>query len=997
MSDNHDWQSDLDDDKLNSDALDDDTTKDKLVEVDYDDDSSTEELIDIGDLPNDEGDNVDYEDDTIRDELVDHSDLSNNDVDYEDDTVSEGLIDDADAPDEPERTFEDLTLAELVGQFVKSPRRTSRALLTVTGASRTSESTSSPAIPAPIATARSTPLSDGDVTAIPNTMGERVNRLISTKLTTQQVQLLLYLLALVCGLIGSSLLLGSPDVRRSEDNALVIGAPYLWMAVFIWLGAELYGSWNSIVAWWNRSDRLMQIRWVSRILPIFVWLTALLLYVDAMTAPAELTLGLVQIANGRLFLGVLLWVLIDFLVMVIRYIAKNNPEGYAGWVHIEPTKPQPQTDAVMVSLRSVWLGRTLLLIGATISSVLVWLGTPDNQIPPPIIILWVVSTILWALFFAPLRWSLFDWATGKVDAVRRINWGDYSWAVAAFILIMILGMGFRFAQLDTLPGEMTSDHVEKILDSNRVYNGEYNIFFANNGGREPIQMYLMSLFTNIPGLDFNHFTLKLLAALQSLVTLPLLVWLGVEVMGERNRKFGVLVGLLLAGMVAVSYWHVAITRQALRIVMTPIFTSLLMIFLARAMRHNRRSDYIKAALVLGFGLYAYQAVRMLPVVIVAGIAIAVMVRSISWRERLMFGVNLAVLVFISFMVFLPMLHYSVEDPDHFWRRTAGRLLGDDVITEKLADGTIVERKASSEEQIAAFNANVPILMTNVRNALLMYNWKGDVGWISGVPNEPAMDIYAGTFLILGLAGWMAMMIRSRDPVIWLMPVMIFIMLLPSALSIAYPLENPSHTRTSGSIPPVYLIVAFSMALIAFRFVENLPKRYGVTIAVIFCGGMILLANQRNATLYFDRYPPIYIESSYPYSEAGSVLRGFAESDGSYGNAFMIAYPHWWGHRAIGIAAGKPFWPNGIVSINDVPSFLNVAQLRDDEFELDWDKDLLFLYSADDEATSFQLKEWFPDGREQEIQSYHPDDKYRLYRVPFLGEEGFYQFMAEYGR
>jgi len=158
--------------------------------------------------------------------------------------------------------------------------------------------------------------------------------------------------------------------------------------------------------------------------------------------------------------------------------------------------------------------------------------------------------------------------------------------------------------------------------------------------------------------------------------------------------------------------------------------------------------------------------------------------------------------------------------------------------------------------------------------------------------------------------------------------------------------------------------------------------------------MVLLANQRNTSLYFDRYPPIYIESSYPYSEAGGILHGFAESDGAYGNAFMIAYPHWWGNRAIGIAAGVPFWPNGIVSLNDLPNFMNIASLRSDKFKYHTGKDLLFFYSPDDEATSFQLKEWFPDGREQEIQSYQPDDKYMLYRVPFLGDEGFQQFLID---
>ena len=419
-----------------------------------------------------------------------------------------------------------------------------------------------------------------------------------------------------------------------------------------------------------------------------------------------------------------------------------------------------QESVVYYAWQPMLLTRGTLFIGASICSVLVWLGTPNNQIPPPIIFLWLLSAVLWALVFAPRNWSLFDWATGKVDTFRRIDWRANAWAVVAFVFIMILGVGFRLTQLDSLPSEMTSDHVEKILDSNRVFNGEYNIFFANNGGREPIQMYLMSLFTNLPGLDFNHFTLKLLAAIQSLITLPVLVWMGVEVMGERNRRFGLLVGLIIAGLVAVSYWHVAITRQALRIVMTPLFTALLLIYLSRAMRHNRRSDYIKVALVLGFGLYAYQAVRMLPVVVVVGVVIAIIIRSISWRERLMYGVNLAVLVFISFMVFLPMFHYSLEDPDHFWRRTAGRILGDDLITEQLDDGTMIERQSTPEERIEAFNANVPILMTNVRNALLMFNWKGDVGWISGVPNEPAMDQYTGTFLILGLAAWIVFDVKD---------------------------------------------------------------------------------------------------------------------------------------------------------------------------------------------------------------------------------------------
>ncbi len=915
-------------------------------------------------------------------ETIDTSNANTNEIEEESDNT-----------EQENRTFEDLTLAELTSQLLRSPQKTWRAITNVTNAPRESEYTTSVPIPIPdTPTRKPDVVSTVDLNTLPEP--EKLEEVLSFRPTRKQIQLGLYILAVIFGILGSRLLLGAENVRRTESNALFVGAPYLWIAFFIWLGAELYGHWESLVNWWNRSDRLTQVRWVLRSIPVFIWLTAVLRITDSMTAPAEFALGLVQVALGRILLGVILWLLIELLVFVIRLIAKQNPDAVSNWTTPDHLPvPEDNTYTLLLDLRQITFTRLLLFTLATACSIVVWIGTPNNTIAPPIIALWFLSAALWGFAFAPLQSSIFDWATEKLDMLRRFSWHDNIGYILVFIAIMILGFGFRFAQLDSLPQEMTSDHVEKILDSYRVYNGEFNIFFANNGGREPIQMYLMALFTNIPGLDFNHFTLKLLAAIQSLITLPILVWLGLELMGKERRQFGIVVGLTLAGLVAVSYWHVAISRQALRIVMTPIFTSLLLIYLARAMRYNRRSDFIKVALILGFGLYAYQAVRMLPVVVVVGVVIAVMIRNISWRERLVYGVNLTVLVFISFMVFLPMLHYSSEDPDHFWRRTAGRILGDDIITEQRPDGTIVERRASPEEQAAAFNGNVPILMTNVRNAILMFNWKGDVGWISGVPNEPAMDTYTGTFLILGLAGWMVFMVRSRDPVIWLIPVMIFIMLLPSALSIAYPLENPSHTRTSGAIPPAYLIAAFSLTVIAFRFTETLTKRVGKVVGFVFIGAIVIFANAQNTALYFDQYPPIYIDSSYPYSEAGQRLRGFAESDGSYGNAFMIAYPHWWGHRAIGIASGEPWWPNGIVTLNDVPRFMNNAMLQQGTFRLDPDKDLLFFYSPDDEATSFQLNTWFPEGREQEVQSYHPDDSYRLYRVPFLGQAKLAEFVA----
>src|SRR5690606_31696584 len=183
-------------------------------------------------------------------------------------------------------------------------------------------------------------------------------------------------------------------------------------------------------------------------------------------------------------------------------------------------------------------------------------------------------------------------------------------------LVIILGFAsyFRFNRLADHPLEMTDDHVEKILDAGRVRDGARNIFFANNGGREPMQMYLIALASYLPNLGINHDTIKFVSSLESLLTIPALFWMGYALLEGETKRRRLLLGLILAGLVAVSYWHVAITRQGLRIPLTPLVVALHLIYLMRGVRHNRRGDFIIAGLILGFGLYTYQAVRMLPIV-----------------------------------------------------------------------------------------------------------------------------------------------------------------------------------------------------------------------------------------------------------------------------------------------------------------------------------------------------------------------------------------------
>ncbi|MAS33060.1 MAG: hypothetical protein CL610_03575 [Anaerolineaceae bacterium] len=652
---------------------------------------------------------------------------------------------------------------------------------------------------------------------------------------------------------------------------------------------------------------------------------------------------------------------------------------------------RPETQPVS----AVWMGlhptRVLIVLSGFFLSLIVLPLTANNQFTFLGFWTWIASIVLWVIALAPVDNGPLLWVRSTVQAAQRIRWR--SGTMLALVLIMLLGAVFRLSDLNRVPPEMTSDHVEKILDSYGVLQGQHNIFFANNGGREPFQMYAMAVFSQLPGLGMNHFTLKFLSAVEGLVAIVLMYWMGREVVGTDNRRLGRYVGLLLAALVAASYWHTALSRLGLRIVLTTVVTAVLMVFLARAMRHNRREDFIKAGLVLGFGLYTYQAVRMLPVVVIAGVGLAFLFHAHSWRVRWRYAINFVVLVLVALVVFMPLLGYWMQYPNDFWRRTQGRFFGDALITTVDAEGKSVERNATLQERLDAFSENLPILTNNIRAALLMFNWKGDVAWINGSPNEPAMDTLTGALLIIGLAAWLVRMVRKRDIVDWLVPLALLIMLMPSALSIAYPVENPSHTRTSGALPEAYLIAALPLALMVESITKLAPGRRGVVVAGGLAAVVVLGAYSMNARTFFVGHYDAYIDSSLPYTEAGRILRGFAESDGSYGNAYMVGYRYWWDHRALGIEAGHPDWPNGIVSMDGLKDFLFAAYEKTGDYRLDPEKDLLFFLAPEDEDSLNLLREYFPDGRATLRMSYQGDDEYWLYRVPALGEQGFLSWLA----
>ena len=181
-----------------------------------------------------------------------------------------------------------------------------------------------------------------------------------------------------------------------------------------------------------------------------------------------------------------------------------------------------------------------------------------------------------------------------------------------------------------------------------------------------------------------------------------------------------------------------------------------------------------------------------------------------------------------------------------------------------------------------------------------------------------------------------------------------------------------------------------------RLLKTTPKPIALALATLLFSGAIRFANQRSTEIYFAgwRLHNAWSSTRMPHSEGAKVLRGFIDSGGAYGNAFLLYVPHWWGGRLIGLDAGEMHWDN-VTKVGDLPRRLAYALTEDRNFQLDPERGLLFFYADHDHDAPIWLPQWFPRGYSVAMESYH-GMTFNIYRVPPLGREGMRQFLASQG-
>lgn len=519
------------------------------------------------------------------------------------------------------------------------------------------------------------------------------------------------------------------------------------------------------------------------------------------------------------------------------------------------------------------------------------------------------------------------------------------------LAILLLAAFFRFYRLDSLPAEMGSDQAEKLFDVYDVLERDLRpIFFPRNTGREAAQFYLTAGIIKLTGLPLGFLPLKLGTALVGLFAVPWVYLLARELYGRA-------VAYLTTTLFALSAWHVVISRLGLRFPFTPAFATATLYYFFRALKHNRRNDWLAAGLFLGVGLHTYIPMRIMPLLLVLLIMLKLLLDSLpiigkwffsarrqethtnnlkaavtrspytvirwlfpevvprgspitdyrlrtfgttddelpgAYREASAltwsFWQNALLSGLVSLLLFLPLLRYMRDDPGMFWLRVTSR---------SLENGALLPGEAWRT------------FWSNVKNALLMFNYRGDAVVSNSIPFTPFLGLISGALFVLGLAYLLWRLVRYRDRRTLYVLVTLFVLLLPSILSLEFPKENPSRVRSGGAIPWAMLIAALPLWVLGQQLRANWA-RAGKWVAAGVTAVLLIVAFHENYVYYFVRYDAHFQRTLWNTSEIGDVARGFAASAGDMSHVYHVPYPFWVDTRLIGIYAGAIPWENAVL-------------------------------------------------------------------------------------
>lgn len=363
----------------------------------------------------------------------------------------------------------------------------------------------------------------------------------------------------------------------------------------------------------------------------------------------------------------------------------------------------------------------------------------------------------------------------------------------AIVLLVILAVAalFRFYRLDSVPPGFTHDEAGHGADAIAIAQGARPIYETVGYGREPLYDYLVA--AAMPILGQNFLTLRLISVAAGLLLIVVThFWV--------RRAFDVPTALVTSTSLAVSFWAISTSRQALRSELLPVIFMAMIYFMWQTLRPFERQtpltrlslgvarwvSLVMAGLLLGLSLYTYMAARVLPVMLILLWFYLLFFQRGIWRRN---WPGLIAIVAIGLIVAAPMFTYLAAHPGIEARVTQ-------------LSGPIDQLFAGKPDE----------LLSNALGALGMFSVSGDNLWLYNVPGRPILDWPLAIMFYIGLG---VAVLRFRKMEFALALGWLIVAIVPSLLTGVV----ASSLRSIAAQPIVYVFVGIGYVQLA-RWVDR---------------------------------------------------------------------------------------------------------------------------------------------------------------------------------
>lgn len=325
--------------------------------------------------------------------------------------------------------------------------------------------------------------------------------------------------------------------------------------------------------------------------------------------------------------------------------------------------------------------------------------------------------------------------------------------------VMALAIAFRFYQIVAMPGGLFPDEAANGIDINSMQQGDLQPFYERGNGREALFFYMLWGSVEIFGKGpWQHHIISALVGVIAvlgafLMTRKLFKFLhkpggnpdeveklladpeGYEAAANKRATN---IALLAAFFMAVSSWHVVLSRTAFRANLIPLFTSFSIYFLVLAVTAQTRAKrYLWSAITgatFALGFYTYIAYRIFVPIVAFAILwpIAVDIWQSPRFQQIKKFFTPTIIAGLSFSAFIaPLFYYFYTHPGSFVGRSG---------------------------QVSVFNPDLNgghllgTILEITRVSLRAYFWDGDLNWRHNISGEPFLSIIISPFFAIGLIG-----------------------------------------------------------------------------------------------------------------------------------------------------------------------------------------------------------------------------------------------------